>query len=97
MIKVPSLSLVCENSDDSEYPEYLIGLIRIFPICIKNLWALRNLKCENKKIILFKSLLYFFSYKTEFLPSKTIQENLDPSYKMDLDLLDCLGRMKIVL
>ena len=24
-------------------------------------------------------------------------KNLDPSYKMDLELWDCLGRMKLVL
>ena len=24
-------------------------------------------------------------------------KNLDPSYKMDLDFLDCLGRVKLVL
>ena len=25
------------------------------------------------------------------------RKNLDPSYKMDLDLLDCLGRVKLIL
>ena len=29
-----------------------------------------------------------------FFPSKTIKKNLDPSYKMDLDLWDYLGRLK---
>ena len=37
---------------------------------------------------------YFFDYKTECFPSKTIKKNLDPSYKIDLDLWDCLGRVK---
>ena len=42
-------------------------------------------------------LPYFFSYKTGFFPSKTIPKYLDPSYKMDLDLWDCLGREILVL
>ena len=37
--------------------------------------------------------LYFFGYKTGFFSSK----NIDLSYKMDLDLWDCLGRVKLVL
>ena len=32
-----------------------------------------------------------------FFPSKTIQKNLDLSYKTDLDLWDCLGRVNLVL
>ena len=41
---------------------------------------------------------YFFAYKTVFyFPSNTIPKNLDPSHKMDLDLWDCLGRVKLVL
>ena len=31
---------------------------------------------------------YFFGYKAEFFPSKTIPKDLDPSNKTDLDLLD---------
>ena len=42
-------------------------------------------------------VLYFFSYKTKFFPAKTIPINLDLSYKTDLDLWDCLGRVKLVL
>ena len=37
---------------------------------------------------------YFFGYKTEFFLPKNNQKNLDASYKMDLDLWDCLGRVK---
>ena len=39
-------------------------------------------------------LPYFFGYKTEisFLPKNP--KNLDPSYQTDLDLWDCLGRVK---
>ena len=31
-------------------------------------------------------LPYFFSYKTEFFSLQNNPKNLDPSYKMDLDL-----------
>ena len=40
---------------------------------------------------------YFFSYKTEFYSFLNSPKNLDPSYKTDLDLWDCLGRVKLVL
>ena len=44
-----------------------------------------------------RRLPYFFGYKTEFFPIQNNPKDLDPSYKMDLDLLDCLGRVKLVL
>ena len=38
-------------------------------------------------------ILYFFGYKTQFFFAfQNNPINLDPSYKMDLDLWDCLGR-----
>ena len=40
---------------------------------------------------------YFFGYKTEFFSFQNNPKDLDPSYKTDLDLLDCLGRVKLVL
>ena len=40
---------------------------------------------------------YFFSYKTEFFSFQNDPKDVDPSYKTDLDLLDCLGRVKLVL
>ena len=40
---------------------------------------------------------YFFSYKTEICSSQNNHKNLDLSYKMDLDLWDGLGRVKLVL
>ena len=49
---------------------------------------------------LFKSiseLPYFFGYKTEFFTFQNNPKDLDPSCKMDLDLLDCLGKVKLVL
>ena len=41
-------------------------------------------------------LSYFFGYKTEFFSFQNNPKNLDPSYKMDLDLWDCSGRIKLV-
>ena len=40
---------------------------------------------------------YFFVYKTVLVSFQNNPKNLDPSYKMDLDLWDCLGRVKLVL
>ena len=40
---------------------------------------------------------YFFVYKTEFFSFQNNPKNLDPSYKMDLDLWDFLRRVKLVL
>ena len=45
-----------------------------------------------------KQLLpYFLGYKMEFFSFQNNPKDLDPSCKMDLDLLDCLGRVKLVL
>ena len=41
------------------------------------------------------NLPYFFDYKTEFFSFQNNPKDLDPSCKMDLDLWDCLGRVKI--
>ena len=45
----------------------------------------------------FNILPYFFDYKTEFFSFQNNPKDLDPSCKMDLDLWDCLGRVKLVL
>ena len=44
-----------------------------------------------------KYILYFFGYKTEFYSFLNSPKylDLDSSYKMDLDLWDCLGRVKL--
>ena len=39
---------------------------------------------------------YFFGYKMKFYSFQNSPKNLDPSYKTDLDLWDCLGRVKLV-
>ena len=42
-------------------------------------------------------LPYFFGYKTEFFSFQNNAKDLDLSCKTDLDLWDCLGRVKLVL
>ena len=42
-------------------------------------------------------LPYFFGYKTEFFSFQNNPKDLDLSYKTGLDLLDRLGRVKLVL
>ena len=42
-------------------------------------------------------LLYFFGYKTAFFPFQNNRKNLDPSYKTELDIWNCLGRVKLML
>ena len=46
---------------------------------------------------LYALLLFFFAYKTEFFFFQNNLKDLDPAYKTDLDLWDCLGRVKLVL
>ena len=41
------------------------------------------------------TLPYFFGYKTEFFSYQNNPRHLDPSYKTDLDLWDCLGSVKL--
>ena len=43
------------------------------------------------------SIPYFFGYKTEFFFFQNIPKDLVPSFKTDLGLLDCLGRVNLVL
>ena len=40
---------------------------------------------------------YFFGYKTRVCLVPKQSKNIDLSYKMDLDLWDCLGRVKLVI
>ena len=51
--------------------------------------VLTPLSAFAPKITIFLRLKEFFS-------SKTIKKNLDPSYKRDLDLWDCLGMVKLI-
>ena len=52
------------------------------------LWLMKE---EMKNIFLI--VPYFFGYKTEFFFFQNKPKDLDPSYKTDLDLWDCLGRV----
>ena len=52
------------------------------------------LSLEDKELI---GVPYFFGYKTEIFSFKINPKDLDPSCKMDLDLWDCLERVKFVL
>ena len=45
----------------------------------------------------FKFRTVFLGYKTEFFSFQNNPKDLDPSWKMDLDLWDGLGRVKFVL
>ena len=47
--------------------------------------------------LIIKLIPYFFSYKMGLFSYQNNPKNLDPSYKTDLDLWDCLGRVKLVL
>ena len=53
------------------------------------------------KVLYWKNLLYgipyFFGYKTGVFSFQNNTKDLDPSFKTDLDLWDCLGRGKLVL
>ena len=51
---------------------------------------------HQKKCALISLLPYFFAYKTVFFSFQNNPKNLDLSYKMDLDLWDCLGKVKPV-
>ena len=42
------------------------------------------------------SLSYFFCYKVVFFFLPKQSQNLDPSDKTDLDVWDCLGRVKLL-
>ena len=62
------------------------------------LFACSAIYCFGILGVKLEALLpYFLSYKTKFLSFQNNPKNLDPSYKMDLDLPDCLGRVKLVV
>ena len=49
------------------------------------------------KVTFYIRIPYFFGYKMEFFSFQNNLKDLDPSCKTDLDLWDCLGRVKLVL
>ena len=73
----------------------------LFPYEILLIWqAIKSYlkgSYDKQNLTLVVILPYFFGYKTEFFPFQNNPKDLDPSCKTDLDLLDCLGRVKLVL
>ena len=60
---------------------------------------MRNLSYNDSKIISFSELTWltlFLGYKKVFFPFQNTPKNLDLSNKTDLDLWDCLGKVKLV-
>ena len=57
--------------------------------------ATRSARLESLNAILI--LPYFFGYKMEFFSFQNNKKNLNLSYKMDLDLWDCLRRVKLIV
>ena len=55
--------------------------------------------CGSESLLQWRSLLpYFYGHKTVFFSLQNNPKNLDLSYnKMDLDMWDCSGRVKLVL
>ena len=47
-------------------------------------------------MVLLQSTIFLRLYDRVF-PSQNNPKDLDPSFKTDLDLWDCLGRVKLVL
>ena len=63
----------------------------------KNISILDLMNTRRLKKILDRKLSYSSVIRQEFFPFQNNPKNLDPSYKMDLDLWDCLGRVQIAL
>ena len=70
-------------------------------------WKILNLKCHLAGLITSWLNIEISSENLDYCISSVIGQsffsfqnnlkNLDPSYKMDLDIWDCLGRVKLVL
>ena len=80
---------------------YVYALVPVTALVYYNCYCYSNRLfpgglCNSPENILHNSISLvirwgiFFSYQNN-------PKNLDPSYKMDLDLWDCLGRVKFVL
>ena len=73
------------NSKGSDQTAQMCKLIQDFAVCKGHALPFSN------------DLPYFFGYKTEIFSFQSNPKDLDPSSKTDLDLWDCLGRVKLVL
>ena len=56
-----------------------------------------NLFRSNEIIFKFFFVPYFFGYKTVFFSFQNNPKVLDPSFKTDLELWHCLGRVELGL
>ena len=63
---------------------------------MSSLWLSSGHYIHYSELLQFQ-LPYFLGYETVFFSFQDNPKDLDPSYKMDLDLRDCFGRVKLVL
>ena len=69
----------------------------------KLLWDILMKSAPSKVVVVSSEshrwdiLPFFFGYKTEMFSFQNNPKNLNLSYKTDLDLWDCLGRVKLIL
>ena len=86
------------NFNSGDLSQHLLR-IAVFPLSFFPPFSLveRKLCSLGRGRIRNEKIPYFFGYKTEFFPFQNKPKNLDPSFKMDLDYWDCLGRLKLVL
>ena len=80
----------------------LHGLHSIYSVSKYVCFEYEQAYTECRKFIAFAfaaifDVPYFSGYKTEFFSFQNTPKDLDPSCKMDLDLWDCLRRVKLVL
>ena len=68
----------------------LISDVKVFITDCDNFYGDYDQVCSTSE------LHYFFGYKTKCFSFQHNLNNLDPSYKTDLDLWDCLGRVKLL-
>ena len=84
------------------YPTYELSgwnpkHISFFRPNVSKYWDTKKGKRLSQMEIEFHNLPYFLGYKTDFFSFQNNPKDLDLSYKTDLDLWDCLGRVKLVL
>ena len=74
------------------------GATKIYTL-VRPHYQVSDLGLQCLHIILFMGFQvpYFFAYKTVFFYFQNNPKILDPSYKTDLDLWGCLGRVNFVL
>ena len=83
--------MICEaRLNDSQLQKYHYTEIALIFGFAKTTTSEKSKKyCKDTKF----EILYFFGYKTGFFSFQNTPKNLDPSYKTDLDLWECLRRV----